>query len=143
MNTKTKLVVGAVSFLLIMTLIAVGLLVYYSSKPAQFLITTEHLEIKGLYGEKIYFDNINEITLAESLPEIISRTNGAALGNKMKGYFRLAEIGKAKLFVNLASSPFVFIHRETKPVVIINCDTESETKELFAALLAEWQKKQE
>lgn len=139
MNNKTKLVVGAISFSLIVTLIGVGVLIYQSSKPSEYIITAEYLEIKGLYGEKINLKDVKEITLTESLPEIISRTNGAAVGNKMKGHFKLDKIGDVKLFVDINSPPFVIISRETKPV-IINCDNEGETKEIFIALLAEWQK---
>lgn len=47
MNTKTKLIVGGISSLLIITLIGVGVLLYQSNKPSEVIITGGYLEIKG------------------------------------------------------------------------------------------------
>jgi hypothetical protein len=139
MKSGTKVIVGAISAFLVLVLVSVGILIFNSNKPSQFLLNDGYLQIMGLYGEKISIGDIKEVTLIESMPQIIARTNGAAIGSKMKGNFRLKDIGSAKLFVDMEKPPFIYIKREAKPV-FINCDTADSTKELYNALVNEREK---
>ena len=137
MNNKTKLVIGAVSSFLIITLIGVVLLLFQSSKPSGFKISDGQLVIKGLYGQSINMKDIKRIELLQSLPEITYKINGSALGDKLKGSFRLKDLGEASLFVNKSRPPFIFIDKDPKPV-ILNCDDAEETKALYGALTVQW-----
>jgi len=139
MKKSAKLIVGGISGFLVITMVGIGVLFYYSYQPNQKVIAEGSLEIKGLYGEKIAFTDINDIDLKDDLPPITFKANGSSLGNKKKGYFNLQSVGQAKLYVNTSSSPFIFIKGDEK-LVIINFDDEQETRELFKSLMTEWEK---
>lgn len=142
MKKGTKIIVGGISSFLLLTLVGVGVLIYFSNQPTQFVIADGHLEIKGIYGEKIAIENINNISLKDSLPKIIIKNLGSSLGSKKKGSFRLEDIGNAKLFVDTAKPPFIYIETAEK-LLILNSDDREETEELFQALVAELEKSQD
>lgn len=138
MNTKTKVIIGSISAFLVITLIGVGVLIYQSNKPSEFVVADGYLEIKGMYGEKINVKDIEEVVLKDSLPEITYKSNGSALGNKMKGNFKLKDIGDAKLFLDTSKPPFIYVVRNGK-TIILNCDSAEETTELFDLLIKEYE----
>jgi len=73
----------------------------------EFVVANDHVEIEGMYGEEIPFQEINSANLVDALPVLVTRTNGFALAKHLKGYFR-AENGKTvKLFVNGDLPPFL------------------------------------
>jgi len=49
--------------------------------------------------------SIENVSLKEELPTIQIRTNGSALGSKLKGHFKTKELGSVKLFVNTENPP--------------------------------------
>lgn len=147
MNRKAKIKLGLSIAFLVITAIVVSILLYQSYQPTEVLITEEYLEIKGLYGEKIAMTDITEIALIQELPPITSRTNGAAIGERKKGHFRLKDLGAAKLFLDRGKPPFIFIERDAQEAkeakakpIIINTVSEEKTRELYDALFAVWKK---
>jgi hypothetical protein len=146
MKRKAKIKTGLFIAFLLITAIGVGILLYQSYQPIGVVITEEYLEIKGLYGEKIALTDITKVATIAELPEIIERTNGAALGERLKGNFRLKELGATKLFLDRGKPPFIYIERGTKQAkakpLIINAVSEKETRELYDALFAAWKKTQ-
>ena len=135
MTKKSKLIVGGISAFLLLTTIGIGVLLYYSNKPPVYVIENDYFKIQGLYGEKIPFEEINEISLEDSLPKVISKNNGSSLGVKKKGHFSLESLGKAKLFLDTSKPPFIYLERNNK-LVILNCDESEETEKLFHDLQA-------
>lgn len=143
-NRKVKIKAGLIIAFLLIIALGVGVLLYQSYQPIEVVITEEYLDIKGLYGEKIALSDISEVAIIAELPEIIARTNGSALGERMKGNFRLKDLGAAKLLLDRGKPPFIYIEREMKQAkpVIMNAVSEEETRELYEALFAAWQKTQ-
>ncbi|MGI6065397.1 MAG: DUF3784 domain-containing protein [Bacillota bacterium] len=130
MTKKSKMIVGGISAFLLLTAIGIGVLLYYSNKPPVYVIENETFQIQGLYGEKIPIEEISEVSLKNSLPKIISRTNGSSLGSKKKGHFRLESLGKAKLFLDTTKPPFIYL-KKNDTLIIFNCNESEETAELF------------
>lgn len=130
MKTSTKIIIGAVISFLVLILGGVGILLYQSNLPTTYEISNNSLNIGGIYGETIAYKDINNISLIESLPKIKLRTNGSAIGDTLKGYFDIEELGNVKLFVNKAQPPFILIKTE-KRIVILNDESAEKTKKLF------------
>ncbi len=120
-------------------LIGVAVVLILSAKPATYTIENSVLNISGMYGQKIQLDDIKSIELRETLPEIIMRTNGSALGTKLKGNFKLSEIGKAKLFLDKSKPPFIYVETGTG-IIIFNTNDSSQTKEFYEELKTKWDK---
>jgi hypothetical protein len=137
MNTKTKIIIGSISLLIIFTFIGTGILMYRGSKPTEFTVVNGYLDIQGFYGEKINFEDIKEISLKDAIPKVNYKSNGFALGSKKKGYFKLDEVGSSKLFIDDSKPPFIFVKTSSK-LYILNYPIEEQTKELYNILMAEW-----
>jgi len=72
--------------------------------------------------------------LKEELPTIQIRTNGSALGSKLKGHFKTKELGSVKLFVNTENPPFIYLETNNG-IVIFNMNDRDETQKIFNEIL--------
>lgn len=133
-KTGTKVLIGVVVGFLVLTMVGVGTLLYFSNKPAEYFIQGDTLRISGQYGEEIKLSDIVGITLEEQIPEIQFKSNGSDLGSKKKGYFRLKDYGQAKLFVDTQKPPYIFIDVKSG-LRILNTDEPVETENLYKKLL--------
>lgn len=117
----------------IVTLIGVSILLYFSLQPTNITLTDNTLKINGMYGETVAFESIEQVTLLNQLPEISMRTNGSAIGSRLKGHFKFKDGKKAKLFVDSSMPPFIsFVSNDLR--IIFNLDTKEETENLFEQL---------
>lgn len=87
-----------------------------------------------MYGEAYTWQSIENVSLKEELPTIEVRTNGSALGSKLKGHFRTKELGSVKLLVNTKNPPFIYIETDDG-VTIFNMNDRDETQEIFREIL--------
>ncbi|NLK00223.1 MAG: DUF3784 domain-containing protein, partial [Clostridia bacterium] len=130
MKARSKWMVFVLSGILILVFVGAGVFMYYGAQPSQFIVTDEYLEIKGLYGERIPFKDISDLTLLGSLPKITFKNNGSSLGSVKKGNFKMEGVGNVKLFVDTSKPPFIAIDKNGQSI-FLNCEGEEETKELF------------
>lgn len=137
MNAKTKIIIGSISLLLIISFIGTGILMYQGSKPTEYSVANGYLNIQGFYGERINFEDVTDISLKDTMPKVNYKSNGFALGSNKKGYFKLDEVGTAKLFIDDSKPPFIFVKTSSK-LYILNYPIEEQTKELYNILMAEW-----
>ncbi len=135
MTAKSKTTIAAILALMVITFLAVGILLHFSSQPANITVDQHQLSISGMYGETIPFDTIGSLALQEDLPKILMRTNGSSIGTKKKGYYKLEGIDRAKLFLDTSKPPFISLHHNGK-TVIFNCDDPEETRNLYEKLLS-------
>ncbi|SHI83016.1 Uncharacterized membrane protein [Clostridium cavendishii DSM 21758] len=113
---------------------SVGIVIYMSiSMKVDLNIDNASVNIKGMYSENINRKEIKEVKLEDGLPKITMKQNGAAIGKKKIGYFRMQDGDKAKLFVENAKEKVVKILTSDK-IIYINYDDENKTKELYEKL---------
>lgn len=99
----------------IMQVILVGVVVItlwmlvYGYMPAKVEITDGVVRISGQYGVEIKADEIKNVELADNLPNVKIRTNGLSFAGSNKGYFRLDEYGKSRLFIHAKNSSLFII----------------------------------
>lgn len=132
---KAKMKVTVISTLLSLTFIGVGIGLYFSNQPTEYYVNSDYLEISGMYGEKIYFQDIEEISLRDSLPKIKYKSNGSAVGNMKKGHFTLEGLGSAKLFVDTSQPPFIYLKYKQR-LLILNAASPEETRRLYEKVQA-------
>jgi len=135
MKRGSKAAIILIIIFIIIVSAGVGTLLYYSSKPAGYAVGSDTLKISGLYGEEIKYSDIKTMMLKSELPEILTHTNGSALGTIMKGHFELSGIGAAMLFADTSKPPFVYIETDTK-IYYLNEDVPVKTEMLFNDLYA-------
>jgi len=99
---------GGVAFMSTITLI----IVFDLSKTLeenQFLNHSNLIEITGEYGVKISKDNIKNINLVASYPQISYKSNGFSLGYVKKGNFITNKKKEVKLLINSQKTPLIVI----------------------------------
>lgn len=120
--------------ILLVTLLAVAVLMFFSSQPTKITLLEEGLQVHGMYGEIYAWESIEKIELLETLPNIEMRTNGSAIGAHLKGNFRTTEFGAVKLFVNGKIPPFLYLESDGK-TIIFNLEDSQKTEDTYEEIL--------
>lgn len=79
----------------------------------KIVVSSAGIIISGMYGEKIVASKIETVCLTDGLPSISLRTNGFAMENVRKGYFKTKTGEKVKLILNSEQPPFLLIAKRT------------------------------
>jgi len=94
-------------------------LVYLGLRPPVVSVLPSLLSVRsGLHGDEIAMANIDEVTLEYSLPQVLRRTNGFALGATLRGRFELEGVGDARLFIRRDAPPFVKVQARGRVLYI-------------------------
>ncbi len=117
------------------TTIFVVVILFISSKEVEVSFNQDNFEIHGMYGDTYSWETIDSATLHEELPTIERRTNGSALGSKLKGHFRTSELGQVKLFVDKSISQYIYIESD-KGITIFNKNSEDETITVYEKIIS-------
>jgi len=118
----------------IISLIFVAVLLFYSIQPTEITISDDGIKIHGMYGDFYTWDSIEKVELNENLPTIERRTNGSAVGSKLKGHFRTKELGPVKLFVDTEKPPFIYLVTNDR-IIIFNMTNKDETSVIYREML--------
>ena len=97
--------------------IAVLVMVIWSMQPLKVTADDDYFKISGMYGNEYAYDRIENLQYMETIPKILLRTNGAALGSHLKGHFKLEEMGSVTLFVNTDYHAYVYFEYEGKKII--------------------------
>lgn len=120
--------------ILIVSLLFVALVFFFSSKPTKITFLDEGVQFHGMYGSVYTWEDIVTVELMDELPTIESRTNGSALGSKLKGHFMTKELGYVKLFVNTSNPTCIYLET-VGGEIIFNIGNEDKTKDIFREIL--------
>lgn len=124
-TTKQKIIIYSVIIGLFLLL---GLIFYgfnESLKDNELNLTATKIEITGAYGMELSKKDIKSITLVNQLPPIAHKTNGFALENIKKGYFRTQTGEKVKLLLNSNQKPILLIETKDHEKIYYSAKTES------------------
>lgn len=117
----------------IVAIVGVSILLYFSMQPTTMHVTDDAFEIEGMYGDTFALDKIEQLALAEEMPSISMRTNGSAIGSKMKGHFKLENGEKVTLFIDESKPPFITFIADGKRYYV-NEVSPADTNHLFEQL---------
>ncbi|MBL4937256.1 DUF3784 domain-containing protein [Clostridium sp. YIM B02515] len=134
-STQSKIAIGLVIGVLIVSGILVGTLFTHGNKETQVIVSDNLIDIKGPYSSKYSIKGIENIELKDTIPEILSKSIGYDMGSSQKGDFNLKGIGGARLYVNNEKGPYIYIKKEGK-YIIINLKDENKTRELYDSIKA-------
>lgn len=118
------------AIILSITLVAVAVIFYFANTPVKIEAFDEGLEIGGMYGDTYMWNQMEQVTLLEQIPEIAMRTNGSAVGSMLQGHFKFENGEKAKLFVDKSKPPFIQFSYEGK-TIIFNLQSEQQTQDMY------------
>lgn len=107
---------------LAVTIIFVSGLLYLSYIPAVIDLEDEYVDIKGLYGRKLYYSEITNISLEENIPKIVKRTNGSSIGEIKKGRFSLENQENVLLFLEKDGPDYLVIEYQGRKIIFNSKD---------------------
>ncbi len=136
MKTTTKIFLGAVISFLILLSVGIGILFYFSNQPIEVTLNEEKMQIAGIYGTTVQFDDIEQLQLLEVMPQVKGRTNGYESSQYWRGTFRLEGVRRANLFIDRAVSLYIYIETSDQNKFYFNLPTSEETRKLYENLLA-------
>jgi hypothetical protein len=131
---------GLIVVLIVSGLFALSLpaLFHFQSKPAVVSVGPDTFVVQNLfYGDTYSYRDVTSITLEPSLPRILQRTNGYALGGTLRGWFEGEGLGKGKLFLEAGSPPFILV-RLREGFLIIGYADPQQTQRLYRDLQRGW-----
>jgi hypothetical protein len=99
-------------------------------KEDKLVVATHQIKLQGSYGEILPETAIRSIELTSELPDIVLRTNGFALGETRKGYFRTKEGETVKLLLHSAKKPYIAITKQSGERIFFSSKNES-NEELY------------
>ncbi len=94
-------------FVLVGTLLFILGMVTYGLKENKVIYHAQEIVITGDYGQILSADQIESITLINELPKINVKTNGFAIGDVRKGYFKTKNGEIVKLILNSEQVPYI------------------------------------
>lgn len=140
--SKPKPAKGAIIAAIVISVIvlaAVGVLFFQGDKDPAIQVFDEHIVIEGMYGLRVDFADVSDISLIEQSMSNIGtgrRTNGyGGFGDALKGNFRSDTLGEILLFVQSNSSPTIRIERDGQKDVYISFRDGAATKALYAEMI--------
>lgn len=117
---------------ILIVIIASGVLVVKNTSKVK--ITDEGLRVSSMYSLDLKYEEIEEISLKDSLPEGFNKTNGIDLfGEAEIGNFKARNMNRIKAFVQGKNAPFIYITVKNKDYnyVILNTKDKQQTEEMF------------
>ena len=136
-SKKTNAIVAVITvIILIMTAIFVVWLLAGSKAKPEYTFAENVLTISGQFGTDISLSGVGVTQETTQLPEPETRTNGAAIGNILKGRFKL---NGESVYINVmdkTASSYILITADDGSKYYINCETFAETSALYQEILA-------
>jgi hypothetical protein len=124
--------------IVVLCYVGVGVPLAYGVREPAVILHSDHLQITGMYGTSVEFNEINSISIVhQPIGELgaFYRTNGiAGLGQTLKGHFVSHERGAALLFVQADASPLLIIERNGDKHIYLSFKDAAFTQTLYNEL---------
>ena len=125
-KTEIKVFIG----LIMVTGLLVSTMLIYGVREPKVEIGADKITISGMFSSSINKEDIREISLQDTIPKVLRKTNGFDFGYILRGNFTLEEIGVAKIYIHENKAPYIVIKTENK-YYIINYKDSNKTMELY------------
>lgn len=135
LKRKSRIYIGFLLFvLLVFPLVLVGIAFVPVMWGTSVRLEDDTLHISGVYGEHIPCCEMRSVSLEDSLPTIAFRSNGLAVGNVRRGYFRTTDGRTVKLFLSSDGAPYLHVQTFEGENIYINAAAPDELRELYSRL---------
>jgi hypothetical protein len=119
----------------IITLILVAVVfggVWLMINSSKVSVEANTFKASGIYGINVSLDNIEEVTLQETLPRNFYRVNGIDwFGGVHIGNFKAENMPKIKAFVKSEKSLFIYIKTKDDLYMVFNEKDKKQTESLY------------
>jgi hypothetical protein len=107
-------------------------------RPARVAVTPAGFTVETLfYGASFSAADITAVSLEETLPRVLWRTNGFAGAGTMRGRFQVEGMGEGRLYVEEGFAPYVLV-RQRQGFVVVNFREPERTRALYDTMARAW-----
>lgn len=107
--------------IMIGSILLVGWLTAAGLKPDRLTVTDNRVYLEGFYNDEFGLDEIDSLTVVNTLPNFVFKLNGLGMGAIKKGYFRASNGEKALLFISKTDNPnYLFILKKNGERIYFN-----------------------
>lgn len=131
-HKRKKSYIISLSLFIIVVGGVIGLMIF-TYQDYEVIVENEQLEITGMYGEQWSMENLKWVELLDEMPEVTAKTNGVGLPTLAKGQFTVKGYGNSFLFIQKESKPVILIETTEKPI-FLNHQSPSITEKWFDQL---------
>jgi len=103
-------------------------LFYKGLKDVSVMYDATKITILGMPKCTIFLENIAEVKLIDTLPSLLHKTKGFAVGSIFKGIFIVKKYGKVNLQITDMSAPFLYLSTKDKDKFIISFKRQNENE---------------
>lgn len=133
MNRNTLAIVLGLGIVLI-----AGALVFTmmrgTNKETEVSVHNGAITFAGQYDASYSLNDLVDVRLQDSIPEVTYKVNGASIGEVKKGDFKVEGLGTCRLYVHTSSGPYLILQFKTA-TVIVNFKDAQKTQALYQSLL--------
>jgi len=134
MNINKKNFVLTIAF--VMVVLTTSLIMFFN-KPVKLEIGKDTIKISGVYGVNLKMEDIEEVTLKDTLPEHINKGSMKKSRSISVGNFKQSNQEGIKVVTYSMKGPYIYIttRDEDTKYVIINYKDKKQTEELYKIIL--------
>ena len=109
-------VIGVVALVILIIVFSVG------SEPNKVTIVNDKIVISGSYSRTLKREDVKNIEMTDTMPKVISKSNGYSDGKSKKGEFKLEGDRKGVLYIESKEGPYIKIDMDKYDIYINNKD---------------------
>jgi hypothetical protein len=116
----------------------VGYAFWAQVQPPGVTVTAEGFAVDTpFYGRSFAAADVAALSLEQTLPRVLARTNGFAGAGALRGHFRVEGLGPGRLYVDAGFPPYVLV-RLREGYVILNFREPERTRALYEEMARAW-----
>ncbi|MGM9924877.1 MAG: DUF3784 domain-containing protein [Bacillus sp. (in: firmicutes)] len=123
--------------LYVIVIIGIGILFYQGEYQTEVAISSETVEMEGMYDDTISINEIESIEMVDDLPDNTIKTNGFATGTRSLGSFRSKEWGPGRHHVFTQYPPYIKIVTRDR-YYLLNSKDKQETEVWYNKIKKAW-----
>ena len=109
-------VIGAFTLIISIIVFSVG------SEPNNVKVVNDKIVISGIYSRTLKREDVKNIEIADTMPKVLSKSNGYSDGKSKKGEFKLEGDRKGILYIESKEGPYIKITMDKYDIYINNKD---------------------
>jgi hypothetical protein len=117
LKASAKLTMIGVAAVLVIAGVSFFLAINGTLKETEVIIQDNQIVFKGQYGITENLKGITDVQLKNNIPAVGIKTNGAGIGEIMKGDYKVEGLGTCRLFVHSEKGPFIYMMADGKYII--------------------------
>lgn len=117
--------------IVVIVILAVAGSIWNGTSKSSVDVSEKSVSVSGIYKINISTSDIVSYELADTIPEILLRSNGFSFGKLKKGFFDVENWGLCRLYLHSNVGPYLIIKTNKPEIIIFNYSDPVMVNELY------------